>query len=184
MAARRDAQGRFIKGSSGAPRPSGSGSSKPIVQDIDHGYARIMRDMQRLKGASTRIGIQAGEKRDDGVDMVDIAAFNEFGTERIPARPAHAQAFDANRQVMEQSITRAFDGILAGRLTVEKAMGLLGEKYQAIVRDHIEAFTDPPNAESTQERKGAKVGPGVMVDNPLIDTGQMVQSVRHVEEYT
>lgn len=181
MAARRDSRGRFIKGSGGGR------TSKPnqFVTDIDHGYGRIMKDIEKLRGASTKVGIMEGEDRKDGADMVAIAAFNEFGTEKngrehVPARPAHAQTFEANKDRMNKAVERSWDAILSGKLNPRAALGQLGEFYVGILQKAIEAFSDPANAESTQKKKGKSVGG--MVDNPLIDTGQMVQSITHAEE--
>lgn len=187
----RDSRGRFIPGSGG-----GSGKGKGgAVQDIDHGWKRIMRELRRLDGASTKVGIIEGTQRDplEGdteTDMVKVAIYNEFGTEKngkehIPPRPAHAQAFDTHKGTMERAITKGYNDVLEGRATVPQALGLIGLRFQTFVKNQIAEFTTPPNAPATQREKGRKkqLPPGTMVDNPLEDTGQMRESVRHVEEY-
>jgi hypothetical protein len=176
MAARRSS-----RGGGRATQPN------PHVTDIDHGWGRIMDDLDKLRGASTKIGILENTSRngEGEADMVAIAAFNEFGTElngreHVPARPAHAQAFEANKDRMNKAVDRSWDAILAGRLNPRAALGLLGEFYTGILKQAIEAFSDPANAESTQKKKGKSTGG--MVDNPLIDAGQMVQSITHAED--
>lgn len=157
---------------------------KPIVQDRDLGYERIMVELATFKKGSTKIGLQDDATYEDGVSIAEIAAFNEFGTERIPARPAHATTFDVNKGRMQQVIGRAYDQVLRGSYNARTAVGRIGAFYQSLLQETITAWSDPPNADSTQAKKGAKVAKGHMIDNPLIDTGQMVQSIRHVEEFT
>lgn len=56
------------------------------------------------------------------------------------------------------------------RYNIKQAMGLLGEVVQQDIQDAIVKLKSPPNAESTIAKKKS--------DNPLIDTGQLVSSIR------
>lgn len=56
------------------------------------------------------------------------------------------------------------------RYNVKQAMGLLGEVAQQDIQDAIVKLKEPPNAESTIAKKKS--------DNPLIDSGQLVSSIR------
>lgn len=183
----RGANGRFVKGEGRMTIAAAKG--KATVQDVDHGWKRISEQLKNARHASTKIGIQAGTERKaengDGenpeTDMVAIAAWNEFGTEdkngnpHIPPRPAHAKCFDDNRQQMNRHIERAYSLFLEGKWELREAIGKVGEKYQFLLQATIKAFSDPPNAPATIEAKGA--------DNPLINFGQMVNSIRHVEDF-
>lgn len=123
-------------------------------------------------------------------DMVKIAIYNEFGTERdgkqhIQPRPAHAQAFAKHKETMNRAISRAYDDVLTGRRNARDAIAYVGLRFQTYLKKQIADFTTPSNADSTQLEKGRKknLPKGTKIDNPLEDTGQMRESIRHVEEF-
>lgn len=154
------------------------------------------RGRARGEGGATRLqwidgkAHAAGNSGQRETDMVKIAIYNEFGTEKdgkqiIPARPAHAQAFAAHKETMNRAISRAYDDVLLGRRNARDAIAYVGLRFQTYLKKQIADFTTPENALSTQKAKGRKkhLPPGTLVDNPLEDTGQMRESVRHVEEF-
>ena len=51
-------------------------------------FQKMLEDLDKLE---VRIGIQQGAGSDNGVDLVDIAMFNELGTVHIPSRPIPAR---------------------------------------------------------------------------------------------
>jgi len=58
---------------------------------------RFERMLRELAEKEVRVGFQQGENSDGrGVDMVDIAAWNELGTEHSPARPFLRKSVDEN----------------------------------------------------------------------------------------
>lgn len=78
--------------------------------------------------------------------------------------------------------------IVRGKSTTKKSLERIGEWMTGKTRKTITEVQTPPNAPSTIANKAAKIrnagkkesflaGTG----NPLIDTGQMRQSVQHVE---
>lgn len=143
----------------------------------DRGWNRIKKDVERIKREPhTKVGVQAGEKAGDGGDLVVIAASNEFGTKdgHIPSRPFLRQTFEENRREIEDRKARIWQAILLGRATMRTGLGLLGAWYQGKVQQQIVKLSEPPNAPSTIARKGSS--------NPLVDTGRLRQSIRHVEE--
>ena len=56
-------------------------------------FEKLLKELGQLE---VRIGIQQGETSKDGVDLVDIAMFNELGTVHIPSRPFLRDSVDAN----------------------------------------------------------------------------------------
>lgn len=52
---------------------------------------------------------------------------------------------------------------------MEQAADMIGAKAAAVMKNTIRDFDNPPNAPSTIARKKS--------DNPLVDTGLMMQSV-------
>jgi len=137
--------------------------------------------------AQTKIGVQQGEEHidpDSGVtsDLVNIAARNEFGVpqRRIPERSFIRSTADEIREEMHRRIIpRELSQIYLGRETVQQALARIGEHVEAKIKQKIVDLKTPPNALATQIAKGRGI---MLVDNPLIDTGQLRQSIRHVEE--
>ena len=56
-------------------------------------FQKMLEDLNKLE---VRIGIQQGVGSEDGVDLVDIAMFNELGTVHIPSRPFLRDSVDAH----------------------------------------------------------------------------------------
>jgi hypothetical protein len=145
------------------------------VEDRDLGWALIRSKMLGLDGAHTRVGVQEGEVREDGTDLVTVAAANEFGA---PKANIHERSF-IRSTVDEQrpKVERIKEGIvrkaLTGHVDIRHELALLGEEAQKDIQNKIIALDTPENAESTKKKKGS--------DNPLVDQGQLHQSIRHVE---
>lgn len=146
------------------------------VQEIDRGWGRIRGQVQEAQRKAVKIGIQEGEVREDGTDMVLIAAVNHFGTEdgRIPSRPFLTQAYDRNRDKINRQIQAEWDAVLSGTKAIDQALNGLGQMHTDHVQREITRGNFPPNADSTVSKKGSS--------RPLIDTGRLRQSIRHVIE--
>lgn len=156
------------------------------VKDIDKGWNQIMRDFGVLDNANTKVGVQQGSIRrgsgkEGSSDLVKIAAIQEFGAPKrnIPSRPAVRQAFDMNIGKIQRFSRAIVGAILDQKLTPKIGLGLIGENHVNQVKKRYTDLDSPPNALSTQ-RKKRKKGTG-LVNNPLIDTGQLRNSVTHVE---
>ncbi len=143
------------------------------VEDIDRGWKRIQKQLMKAGGAFTKVGVQEGERREDGTDLVTVAAANEFGTKRIPERSFIRSTTDEQRGKVEQMKQRILTGIADGTETIDNGLAKLGEFMETKIRDKIVKLAEPPNAEFTIARKGSS--------NPLVDKGQLLQSIRHVE---
>lgn len=134
--------------------------------------------VSRSKPGGVKVGFVKGLGKHPGSDATisEIAAYNEFGTstsggqEHIPERPFLRTTISEQSKTVYVPLTAKLLGlVLDGTLTVNQAIGILGEKAVADVKMKIDAISDPPNADSTVDRKGST--------NPLIDTGLMRQSV-------
>lgn len=144
-------------------------------------YDAKISEIESLASSYVLIGFQEGEitknqvknkrKKKSGLSMPEIAAENEFGTRRIPARPFMSTSFDENRQKITNAVNGEYDKVLLGTSTVKKSLNLLGLLGVDLVQQKIRAIQFPPNSPRTiAEKKSSK---------PLIDFGQMIQSVRH-----
>jgi len=145
--------------------------SEVIEQDM--GFDRIMAAIPELRGATVDIGIQedAGVA-EGGTTVAEYAFYNEFGTERSPARPFMRGAADEQRTQWQRFVERSLGLVIDGKLALNPALNLIGERAADDTRQYAVKLNTPPNAESTIMQKGSS--------NPLVDTGRMVQSIRHV----
>lgn len=153
------------------------------IRDVDRGLKRIRRE---LRNGYTQVGLPDGGKvapatdSGSGLEIVDMAemvmvgAANEFGTTLIPPRPYLRTATDESRTEIVRLQEKIISEIYQGRRTVKNGLSVLGEFLTGKVKNKIVAIKTPPNAPSTLARKYPKT-------NPLIDKGQLVQSIQHVE---
>ncbi len=153
------------------------------VIDRDRGWGDLKRLADKLKEAPTvKVGYLSdrheerkpspGEKGEPPTNL-KVAAWMELGTRRAPPRPFLSSTFDAKREEYRALVEQLTRAILAGKLTPERALGLIGAKVSADVKNRVTtgAQIPPPNAPSTLARKRAK---GEGDPRTLVDTGQMV----------
>jgi len=132
---------------------------------------RFFKELEELAKLEVRIGFQKGEADHDGVDMADIAMFNEVGTVRIPARPFLRQSVDGNVDKVKSAMAKQAQAIAKGG-NAQDALNALGVMQKGLVQGSMSRGSFAPNAPSTVRKKGSS--------KPLIDTGKMRQSVSFV----
>lgn len=145
--------------------------SKSSLTVDDRKWQRIKRQFPELSGASVDVGIQSDAGETDGTPIAAYAAYNEFGTSRIPSRSFMRSTFDEQRGKWASIADRALSSILELRNSPERALSLLGEVAQSDIQRKITILREPPNAASTIAMKGSS--------NPLIDTGAMRAAIRY-----
>jgi hypothetical protein len=155
------------------------------VQVVDRGWGRIKREIAKAKHAAVKIGVQADAgKHQGGVDIVTVAAVNEFGAPRrnIPQRSFIRSTTDEQRETTLLMSAVELERIYDGRSNVKKSLGRLGQFMQDRIIAKINSGIPPPNAESTIRAKEKKVRhaptPGFTSHKTLVDTGQLKQSIR------
>jgi hypothetical protein len=89
---------------------------------------------------------------------------------QVPERSYLRASIDANPEVIRTAMLRFFDKVAAGELEAPIAMAQFGAFTEALVKKWMRDFSDPPNAPLTIHVKKA--------DNPLIDKGRLVNSIR------
>jgi len=134
---------------------------------------KLMRELKELAGLEVFVGFQRGEKHDEAeADVVDIAAFNELGTSNgIPSRPFVRQTADNHASEIDQAKQAVVQHVANGG-TAQQAADNLGVFISDLMVNEIKEGGFAANHPKTIKRKGSDV--------PLIDTGQMRQSVYHV----
>lgn len=135
----------------------------------DMGIDKVLENVMELGGKQVKVGIQAGSGSHDGVDILDIAIYNHFGTRNIPSRPFVSDCFDKNQGQISEAKKRIVYRVMEG-MPASAGLAQLGQWYQDVLKGHIRNGGWVPNAPATVKRKGSS--------RPLIDTGQLVNSVR------
>lgn len=68
---------------------------------------RFFAEIEKLKEQQVFVGFQAGQVADDrGVDMAQIAMFNELGTSTAPSRPFLRMSVDENEDKINTTCGR------------------------------------------------------------------------------
>jgi hypothetical protein len=146
--------------------------AKKGVFDIDKGYSKIIQEMKRAATLVVDVGVQAGSTAADGGDLVTVAAIHEFGTDNTPSRPFTRESFDQNVNELDKFMQGIGERIITNRISTNQGLNLVGQKMTGIIQKKIVDGPWTPNAPSTIRQKGS--------DKPLIDTGRLRQSIRHV----
>ena len=133
---------------------------------------KFFRQIDELQDKEVFVGFQAGKVADDrGVDMAQIAMWNELGTSTAPSRPFLRKSVDENADPINAMCAQQLKSITAGG-TAEQSLKQIGVFGVGLVQEKIESGSYEPNAPSTIRKKKS--------DKPLIDTGKMRQSVKYV----
>ena len=150
------------------------------VKDNDQNYKELVNTFKKLKKKKTVVvgvlGSKATERKrgsDGDVTVVDVASWNEFGTDKIPARSFLRSTYEQDKAKFLGIISRLRNEIALGKMDIKKALSIVGEYAQAQVQKKITDGGDPfiPNTPTTAVKKGST--------SPLIDTGQLRQSIRY-----
>lgn len=148
---------------------------------------KFQKMLQELNQLEVRIGVQEGESYPDGTRVLDVALWNELGTEQIPSRPFLRNSVDAHEEEIRHMIDRIKKLLLKGG-SAEEALKYMGEKQKKIIQKEIVEGNFAPNARITVQggwMKNKKSGKFIYVkgkqsEQPLIDTGTLRQSIHSV----
>lgn len=143
------------------------------VREIDHGWRRIRRELERIQRLEVAVGILEGSNN-EGVSIAEYAAFNEFGTHDIPSRPFMAPAFDENVAKIEDDFKKQYRQITSGARDSNGALTVVGQKHASRIQNVITGRNILPRlAPATVQAKRGST-------KTLVDTGAMVNAV-HIE---
>jgi HK97 gp10 family phage protein len=139
-------------------------SSKFTDRDLGYDdFIKLIKDS--ASGKTVAVGVFSGE-------IASYAAVNEYGTKdkRIPARPFMRTTFDRLRDDLSKQLRNEVNALIAkGETKVDNALIRVGLQFTNDIKLAIRGWTEPPNAESTIEKKG--------VNNPLVDNGILNNSI-------
>lgn len=140
------------------------------VKDIDRGWNRFVREMEKARTMEVAVGIFEGSRNAEGESIAEYATYNELGTAKIPARPFMALSVDQNKAAIVKNMDLSAARITTGASTVHKELNRLGAQHTARVQATITGpDIPPPLSPVTVARKGST--------KTLVDTGAMTNAV-------
>lgn len=158
------------------------GEATFAIQDDDRGMAEIMRSLATLSKAEITIGIHAVDgakayakgKKNFKATTAFVGAVHEFGapSRGIPQRSFLRATVDSNSSRIEGFLFDAVAAVIDRVKDPMQAANTVGLQVVGLVAKRIVQGIPPALKPATIERKGSST--------PLIDTGQLRQSIRHV----
>lgn len=154
------------------------------VTDKDRGWKKIAAE---LKKAAAKPYVKVGFIGDSGnathkdspLTVAGIAAIHEYGApeQNIPERSFIRGTIEARSNEVQGFIDHQNKSVLLQKLNVREALGRLGLFAVALIKDRIvKEHIPPPLKESTII---AKTRDGKTGEVPLVNTAQMLNSIRH-----
>lgn len=147
------------------------------VVDKDMGYKEFMKKIEQLSKEApyVKVGVLEGEAEkeyegEDALTTVQVATFHEFGTSNgIPERSFLRSTHDEKQgEIFQIADKIVFDTFFRRNQTIYKGLSALGLWFVQEVRAKIRSGIQPP----LKSRQGT----------PLIDTGQLIQSLTYKVE--
>jgi hypothetical protein len=125
--------------------------------------------------------VKVGFPRGGNQNIINRAVWNEFGTRGgasgggwggpIPERPFMRNAVRGNAARLRTFMAKQAKEIVENRITTGRVLSQAGIALQGAIQHEISTLTTPANSPVTIALKGSS--------KPLIDTGQMRQSVTY-----
>lgn len=138
-------------------------------------WRKAQKELKKLDGAYSDIGIHKGSKSSGGEELVIRAVINEFGLpeEQIPERSFMRRWFDKNLAKTKRLSRKNLNNVILGNFTAEMAVEGLGLFAKEGIKKTIVDLKKPPNAPRTIRAKG--------FDDPLIHTKNMLNAIKNKE---
>lgn len=156
----------------------------------------FMKELDELCRLKVCVGFQSQDsknkrKKESGSDKevtnLDVAMWNELGTQYMPSRPFMRNSIDKNKPVIKKNAATLMKNLGEG-ITAKMVLTVLGEQQASFMAQEIDTGDFKPNAEITisggwmRNKKSGKLFrvEGKKSDKPLIDTHQLQQSIHFV----
>ena len=109
---------------------------------------------ENCRNQKVRIGILENATTEDGKQVAEYAAYNEYGTRHIPPRPFMRLTIGQHKE----DWVRTFVGMIQNQnlqdpSVIERAFTMVGVQAVGHIQETIDSNVPPPNADSTRRRK-------------------------------
>ena len=150
-----------------------------ITQD-NSGSEALEKLADQIKKSKIEVGFFESAKYPDGTPVAYVAAIQEFGypAGNIPSRPFFRNAISQN-DGWKPLATKAMSAVVEGRIELNQALNQMGLKMAADVKDSITDGSYEALKQSTLDARQSRKRTQGVASKPLIDTGQMLQSVTY-----
>ena len=149
------------------------------IIDIDYGFKDLEKALKKSGYVDT--GYFANDKLypENGMDLVEIAIQNEFGTSTIPERSFMRSTVRENERQILEFIKKEEAKVLDGKQTIGKMLNRIGLFIKSMVQKKIATAQSwaVPNAPSTINAKDGRT-------TPLVDTSYMLKQVDYKKKVT
>lgn len=177
------------------------------VESFDSGWHRVEREIRAIAGITVDVGIQGADGEEARIAAIHEFGSEEWtvsskqayfmarrlmqidpeeeparfwGTYRklrgkkmrIPERSFMRASIDQNQAAIREAMRRSFDRVAAGEATADQQAARFGMFVQELIQGFAIDLDSPANAPLTRFVKQS--------DNPLVDTGRMIQSIRYI----
>lgn len=150
-----------------------------ITQD-NSGSEELEKLADQIKKSKLEVGFFETAKYPDGTPVAYVAAIQEFGNpaSNNPSRPFFRNAI-SQHDGWKQLATKAMNAVVEGRMELNQALNQMGLKMAADVKDSITDGSYEALKQSTLDARQSRKRTQGVASKPLIDTGQMLQSVTY-----
>lgn len=144
---------------------------------VDVEWSRIEAAIKKAAATRLKVGVLAshnGNVDHGGVTMAELLAIHEFGAPAagIPARKPIQTALREGDAKLTAIALQAAKDITSTKISVEKALDLMGAGAVALIKQTIaRGDLPPPLKPATIAAKGS--------DRTLVDTGALLESIAH-----
>lgn len=144
--------------------------ARPRITDKDRGWKKHKRAIKQAARGNPHVlvGVQgpkavAIHQKSDDFTVVDIATTHEFGLGHMPERSFIRSTHDAKVREYRRGMRKLADHVVMGKMSVAKALGIMGLKVENDIKATMRAGIDPPKKDGDTAR--------------LIDTGDLIGSI-------
>lgn len=138
------------------------------IKGVEKLIDSLKKDLKSVKGA--RAGYIKDQSYPNGLKIAENALIQEYGTEKIPARPFLRKTLKKQGKWVK-FVNENFDANQESPMKLKQIAANIGLMMQTDIQESIDSNIPPPNAESTIKKKGST--------KTLIDTGTLRNSVQY-----
>ena len=151
---------------------------------------KLLKRVKNLERQEAACGFPntLNKKYDNGASVIDVAIWNQYGTYNAPARDFMNPANEEINKKWGELSKKAIPAINAGKTDAQTVLEAGANVAVAEIKKSIVNLREPANAPITvqggwmRNKKSGKLFyvEGKGSDNPLVDTGNMMNSVTYV----
>lgn len=135
--------------------------------------------IKELSSKVIKTGYFEHSKYEDGTPVAFVAMVQEEGSliQNIPPRPTLRPSMAKNKQTYADALQRGVKASINGDIELNGVLEQIGMLSAGHVGEEIRSMNDPPLSIKTIQARARRASSGMASSKPLVDTGQMLQSV-------